>query len=321
MKRAGAPCGLGRTTARGVKMERMGESSTGKPGPPARSLKTMASHIGHGIRAFVAESPENRHKAIDDSPIFDAPLVAVADGDDPLFAQYKTIIGDFHMTPREVLAQESSAAAAADTVSVICWILPVARKARLSNRRRELTPSLRWAHTRLYGERFNDLLREHVVSRLTRRGCAAVAPMLTSGFKSVEHDDGPASTWSERHAAYVAGLGTFSLSDGFITPSGIAMRCGSAVTDLPLPASERACANHLSNCRHYRDGSCGACIDRCPAGAITAMGHDKNKCRTYMRDGLQGLPERYGTEDIGYAGCGLCQTGVPCEWRIPPPNA
>ena len=297
-------------------MERTGEPGTGKP---PRSPKTMASHIAHGIRAFVTESPDNRHRAIDDSPIWDAPLVGIADGDDPLFAQYKTIIGDFHMTPREVLAQES--AAAADTVSVLCWILPTARKSRLANRRRELTPSLRWAHTRLYGERFNDLLREHVVSRLTHRGAAAVAPMLSPGFKTVELDDGPASTWSERHAAYVAGLGTFGLSDGFITPVGMAMRCGSVVTDLALPPTERPYAGHRSNCLHYRDGSCGNCIDRCPAGAITAKGHDKNKCRTYMRDGLQGIVERYGTEELGYAGCGLCQTGVPCEWRIPPPSA
>jgi len=35
--------------------------------------------------------------------------------------------------------------------------------------------------------------------------------------------------------AYAAGHGTFSLSDGFITERGIAHRCGSVVTDLPLP--------------------------------------------------------------------------------------
>jgi len=39
---------------------------------------------------------------------------------------------------------------------------------------------------------------------------------------------GPASSWSERHAAYAAGLGTFSLNDALITPKGIAHRLGSA---------------------------------------------------------------------------------------------
>ena len=38
---------------------------------------------------------------------------------------------------------------------------------------------------------------------------------------------GMASCWSERHAAFVSGLGTFGLCDGLITPVGKAMRCGS----------------------------------------------------------------------------------------------
>ncbi len=292
-----------------------------RPDLSGRSMERMASHIGHGITGFVAESPENRHAAIDDSPIFDAPLIGVADGDDPLFTQYKTIIGDFHMTPREVLAQENPADAAADVVRVLCWILPVARKTRLSNRRRELTPSFRWSHMRTHGEEFNNLLRTYVVSRLTHRGFSAVAPMLAPGFKSVEREDGPASTWSERHAAYAAGLGTFGLSDGFITPSGIAMRCGSVVTNLPLPVSDRAYSSHQSNCLHYRDGSCGNCIDRCPAGAITAAGHDKRKCKEYVYGDTGPLRELGARYEVSAVGCGLCQSGVPCENRTPPSSA
>ena len=293
-------------------------SSAGRPDPPARPATEAGRRIRDSIRTFVEDSRENRLAQIDSSSIFDPPLVGFADGDDPLFAEYKTIIGDFHLTPREVLALAPSADGAADAVSVICWVLPVSRKTSLSNRRRELTPSLRWAHTRLYGEQFNDRLREHVVSVLHGLGYAGAAPILTAAFKRVQREDGPASSWSERHAAYAAGLGTFSLSDGLITPAGVAMRCGSVVTDLPLPAGERKYADHLSNCLHFRDGTCGICIDRCPAGAITARGHDKRKCRAYLREGLAGLDRRYGTEAIGYAGCGLCQTGVPCESGIPP---
>jgi epoxyqueuosine reductase QueG len=37
------------------------------------------------------------------------------------------------------------------------------------------------------------------------------------------------SNWSERHAAYTAGLGTFGLCDGLITPLGKAMRVGEGV--------------------------------------------------------------------------------------------
>ena len=280
-----------------------------------RPAEDAASLMRDAIKAFVEESPENRLRFIDDSPMFDEPLVAFADGDDPLFTQYKEIIGDFHLTPREVLGPEVPESGDTETVSVISWILPIARKTRLSNRRRELTPSVRWSHTRTYGEQFNDLLRKHVVSVLTDMGHAAVAPLLASAYRTVEREDGPASNWSERHAAYAAGLGTFSLSDGFITPVGMAMRCGSVVTNLQLAAAAVRRPGHLSSCPYYVDGSCGICIDRCPAAAITKNGHDKRKCQAYYRSrDMEVLAERYGA---AIAGCGLCQTGVPCESRDP----
>ncbi|MDP2936420.1 MAG: epoxyqueuosine reductase, partial [Dehalococcoidia bacterium] len=75
-------------------------------------------------------------------------------------------------------------------------------------------------------------------------------------------------------------------------------------------------ANHLANCPFFTDGSCGACIQRCPAGAISAQGHDKIKCREEMYGVQKAWLEKPGY--IGnYAGCGLCQTKVPCESRIP----
>jgi len=285
-----------------------------KPQSALSSKTELAIFIQESIKGFVRDSLENRHPVIDQTPIFDEPLVAFANGDDPLFMEYKRIIGDFHLTPREVVGLASSPAGVADAVSVISWVLPIARKARLSNRKRELTPSLHWAHTRWYGEKFNDLLREHVVSLLSGLGYLAVAPASTPTFKWVKHEGDIASIWSERHAAYVAGLGTFSLSDGFITPVGVAMRCGSVVANLFLPASERKYTNHRSNCLYYRDGSCGVCIDRCPAGAITARGHDKKKCMRYQFRDLEALKQRY---EVEIPGCGLCQTGVPCESRIP----
>ena len=284
---------------------------------PSRSIEKF-------IKSMVRVSLENSLFLIDDSPIFDEPLVGFADGDDPLFSDFKRIIGPWHLTPREVLEKtlesfSSSMAHEIEHISVVCWALPISAGTIESNAVQKEEPSERWAHTRDYGEQFNESLRIAVEALLADQGCVAVAPML-SPLWSRHRDEatGLSSNWSERHALYVAGMGTFGLSDGLITPRGMAMRCGSVVVDLKLPPTPREYHAHTDYCPFFTDGSCRACIDRCPAGAITAKGHDKNKCRTYMREGLQGLPERYGTEAIGYAGCGLCQTGVPCEWRIPP---
>ena len=55
------------------------------------------------IEGFVASSPLNRLQRIDGTPMFDTPLVGIADGYDPLFEQYKRIIGPFHLTPFEIV--------------------------------------------------------------------------------------------------------------------------------------------------------------------------------------------------------------------------
>jgi epoxyqueuosine reductase QueG len=125
---------------------------------------------------------------------------------------------------------------------------------------------------------------------------------------------GIASTWSERHAAYAAGLGTFSINDGLITPRGIAHRVGSVVTDLVLPPSPRPYTDHRENCLLFRGQECGACIQRCPGDALSEQGHDKDRCFEYAYGTILEEVKQYG---VDFAGCGLCQTAVPCESRIP----
>jgi epoxyqueuosine reductase QueG len=171
--------------------------------------------------------------------------------------------------------------------------------------------------TRNHGETVNGDLRRHLVAWLQEQGYDSVAPQYSPLWKELsESPVGIASSWSERHAAYAAGLGTFSLSDGFISSRGIAHRCGSVITRLVLPPTPREFSNHHSNCLHYHDGSCGACITRCPVGAITRNGHDKTRCRELVYGTApEKLSEKYG---VPHTGCGLCQTKVPCEAAIPP---
>jgi epoxyqueuosine reductase len=126
---------------------------------------------------------------------------------------------------------------------------------------------------------------------------------------------GLASSWSERHAAYASGLGTFGLSDGLITPKGKAIRVGSVVTDLVLQPSSQKYRTHRSNCLYYYNKTCNVCAVRCPAGAITSKGHDKDKCSEYAYKVIG--PSKKAEYGVKIAGCGLCQTKVPCEFEIP----
>jgi epoxyqueuosine reductase QueG len=256
---------------------------------------------------FITNHPGN-HLPDSSNRYFDEPLVGFASAEDSLFHDYRQIIGPFHLLPGEILP---------GAATVISWILPVSRIVRESNRAAAALPSREWALTRYHGETLNGLLRRHLVEWLEQKGHQAVAPQYSPLWKELgETPVGIASTWSERHAAYAAGLGTFSLSDGFITSRGIAHRCGSVVTTLPLMPTSRIYINHQSNCLHYHDGSCGICIARCPVGAISRNGHDKFLCRELVYGSApEQLSSLYGTPQTG---CGLCQTKVPCEMAIPP---
>jgi epoxyqueuosine reductase len=276
----------------------------------------LEKNVRDEIALFVRESRANRHPG-SENPYFDEPLVGFAAINNPLFFQYKRIIGDYHRTPLELL--ESAFGPLPEIRgTVVCWILPVTASTLASNREQEQWPSREWSYTRAHGEAFNNLLREHMVQFLTAMGRRAMAPILEKTWSTVETNSGPSSTWSERHAAYAAGLGTFSLNDGFITQKGMAHRCGSIITDLVLTPSPHPYGDRTENCLFYREGTCGACIARCPADAISQDGHDKKKCHLYTyRDITRAVGKQYG---VDVSGCGLCQTGVPCESAIPAAN-
>ncbi len=279
------------------------------------------------IKNFIKESEFNRRTQLDNGLYWDEPLVGFASGTDPLFCEYKNIIGSFHLTPREIISSalhergKGLSPSEIDQISVISWILPAHEDIRKSNRNEDRFPSKLWAYTRDFGEACNNALRKHVVKFLEDLGHVAVAPFLLPNFQWVRDEKvGLASIWSERHAAYACGLGTFSLSDGLITPKGIAHRVGSVVTLLKLTPSEKRYRSFRENCLFFRDEKCGRCIQRCPAGAITEKGHDKDKCHDYLRsESLISKRAEYGLQNPPPS-CGLCQTGVPCEFEIPRPD-
>jgi epoxyqueuosine reductase QueG len=275
--------------------------------------------IAEEVERFVKEDPGNRLEHLDNSPIFEGPLVGFAAGSDPVFLQIKQVIGDFYLTPREVVEKiaESRGVAAPreDQIGIISFVLPINGETRRENSKMTDSPSERWAHTRLFGEQFNTKLQQHLVSLLDQRGYFALAPEMEEGVFRILVDEKVswASTWSQRHVAFAAGLGSFGLSDGLITSAGKAHRLGSLIVSQPLDSPQRTDDIHR-DCLFYRDASCKKCIKRCPADAISEAGHDKQKCATFVLSRAPLIKQQYGIEIYG---CGLCQAGVACDRRIP----
>ena len=269
------------------------------------------------IRQFVETSPENSLGNPANDRAFDSPLVGFSSGDDQLYLDYKEHVGPFHWTPKEVFALAfPNLKVEAEEISVISWVLPQTEATRKENRRQDIFPSESWARARIFGEEFNVKVRKHLVAYLTGEGHEAVAPVLLPDWKREESERFTfASTWSERHAAYASGLGTFGLCDGLITAKGKAMRLGSVAARIRIPPTPRPYSDHREYCLFYSTGACGECIERCPVQAISINGHDKRKCQRHTAvNAAKHVKSHYGFD--GY-GCGLCQTGVPCESRIP----
>jgi epoxyqueuosine reductase len=245
------------------------------------------------------------------------PLIGFSRGDNPLYAAYKEFVGPFHWTPLEIFQQTfPDSPVEPGELTVICWILPQTDATRADNRQERVYPAERWARSRVFGEAFNSRLRAYVVGQLTAMGYQAVAPALTPQWQTRTSDRYVfASTWSERHAAHASGLGTFGLCDGLITPLGKAVRIGSAIVRGQVPYQPQSYSDHRAYCLFFSEGTCGDCMSRCPVGAITRSGHDKVKCQKHLSRTEGFVREHYGFD--GY-GCGLCQTGVPCESGIPP---
>lgn len=281
----------------------------------ARDYSSAAS-IASLIQEYTASAPTNSLRLEPKEKAWDEPLVGFSRGDDPIYDQYKNHIGTFHWTPLEAFRVAfPEMPVKADELTVIAWILPHTDSIKADLRKQAANPSEKWIRARIYGEEFNEELRRHVAESLTKAGHPALAPTLSPGFKTESSQQyGMASSWSERHAAYAAGLGTFGLCDGLITPKGKAVRCGSVIARIEIPATLRPYEDHHAYCLHYAKRTCGMCTKRCPTAAVTISGHDKLACMKQCNATAQYADRQFGLK--GY-GCGFCQTGVPCESGIP----
>jgi Uncharacterized Fe-S protein len=255
-------------------------------------ITVQLAELTTALTDFVRQCPLNRVGMLGNLPIFDPPLLGVAAADDPLFASLKTVeaVGPHHLSPTEWLPGART---------VISYFLPFSAAVREANRQPG-PPATEWLYGRIEGEMVNDALRHFLVELLSAAGCPSLAPALDPRFAVVKRR----SNWSERHVAYIAGLGTFSLNCSLITARGAAGRVGSVVTGLALESTRRPYTGTHEYCTR-----CGACIRRCPPGAIDEAGKHHAPCADYLDETKLRYQPRYG--------CGKCQTGVPCEDRIP----
>ena len=253
-----------------------------------------------------------------DSLMWERPLIGIASGDDPYYDFLKQHIGQFHWNPEEVFQLKYRGPIEKKNLRVISMVFPQTEETKQTQAEETKCPSREWIVSR--GE-WEPLMKEFsggLVKRLEEIGIRSVSIDLQPEFSTARSETlGIASKWSHRHSAYLAGLGTFGLSEGLITEKGKAIRITSLIIEAPLTPDVRSYTSHNEWCLYYKNGSCGVCMNRCPVNAISFEGHDKEACLAYE----DFFAEHYWPADIVRGdyilGCGLCQTGVPCQNKRP----
>ena len=126
--------------------------------------------------------------------------------------------------------------------TVVSMFLPFTKEVKQANRGNPEETANEWLHARIEGQKFLADVCVALPDWFEENGVHAVVPAVDSRFEQDRHmfQKGEPSTlglhfasnWSERHAAYAAGLGTFSLARAINTEKGMAGRFGSLIIDV-----------------------------------------------------------------------------------------
>ena len=234
--------------------------------------------------------------------VLDAPLIGFASADDPIFRRFldPEAIGSEFRVPADWMPGARSVAA---------FFFPFSKEIRDRVRAETQTSSPSW--NAAYGGNFRivDAFLDILVPKLAAEGAAVFQPNRDPSMQRIPvpvrggEDVHFSVSWSNRHAIFAAGLGTFGMHRHIITEKGCCGTTASFITDAEFTPTPRTYDGVYEWCSR-----CGACSGRCPGGAIPEGGlRNLKKCSAHGA----AVREAYG----GF--CGKCLTGIPCEDSAP----
>ena len=267
-----------------------------------REIRSALKRIFKGLKDNMTELPGEGVTV----PVFEEPVIGFASADDPAWSGYKSLeaIGPEWMSPAQWMEGAKT---------VISIFYPFSEEIRS---RARVCPEETCEAWNMGLNAANGYLVKEIETALEavlkEAGAEVLIPAFDPRMKTVNipvvsggRDDlHYIPAWSERHAAYMAGIGTFGIHRHLISEKGCAGRYGSLITDLRLKPDPRNYTGLYDYCVR-----CGACIGRCPVNAIS----DEHLRNLRLCSGRSA----YIRQTYGSGSCGKCLTGVPCEHGIP----
>lgn len=268
--------------------------------------------------------------------IFAPPLMGVSSGDDSIFKRYKDgVVGQKHLTPHEMWIESGmpDEEGLSERLRIVSIVFPYVDEIREKGKSAVSIPAEIYCMGRNLANAFINKVLKQTEEFFQGKGFRAVGGMISPAYQLNFRQGEPGfiyATWSERHMAFAAGLGTFSLHEGFITEVGCNIRLASVITDAPLKVTPRKSDEPYANCLHFAGKKCLKCVAKCVGGALSEDGHDKVKCYMQGQVVAKEIEQRLGprlkphyrniagkSQKSYPVGCALCQFGVPCTSRNP----
>jgi epoxyqueuosine reductase len=224
-----------------------------------------------------------------------SPLVGFARASDPLFLQLQSIVASDHLLPTDLLPSAQT---------VVSFFIPFTETLVRKNQEGPAT-AREWAIAKKETDETIHRVIQGVRERLSLLGIAC------SENPALERYDPERflHRWSQKHVAYICGLGNFGLNQLLITECGCAGRLGSFCIEVAVEP-DRICEEEV--CPYKLDGSCGVCVKQCPSGALGHHSIDKPLCSAWINDFTE---REFGGASV-YRSCGKC-IALPCATRRP----
>jgi len=245
------------------------------------------------LETFITSFVQREVRQAETTTRYRDPLVGFALATDPRFLELRDSVEPTHLLPEDLLPGAQS---------VISFFLPFAEEVVKANRADRNQIAREWAVAYIETNALINRITQELIAVLAERDVQAATQPATHNWDPVTL----ISPWSHKSAAAIAGLGSFGLHHMLITDAGCAGRFGSLVVDVPLEPTSSPETPVVQRCSFFIDGSCKACIHRCPSGALTESGIDKQRCYRWLLQVVDRFREM-GLADV----CGKCAMG-PC---------
>ena len=247
------------------------------------------------FEAFVIEFVRCFNEKSESGPIWREPCFAYADASDPMFSELKSVIGEHHKLPKDIME---------DGKTVIAYFIPIGKNIADSNIPGYFA-SEEWARTYLETIDLIKSINNGLNHLFSLHGWKIA---MTADNRSWDPETMKCN-WSHRHAAYIAGLGTWGVNHGLITEKGVCGRFGTLITDAYIEPTKRP---EKEYCLYKQNESCKLCVSACPVSALYVPDtYDNWACKAVTDENAE------HHESIGFADvCGKCMCGMPCSMNI-----